>query len=352
MSNPRFFNPKKLGIFCLLVALSFGRIQAADPAIAVAPPQDNSSSNDTLRALLQLQQELHETQLAIERNSLEAKNARQEAQNASILDAAAMSNRLAAIEESVRAQQESVRAQHATEVDAVKSTNRLLLAVIGVFAAIGFLAALLTAYFQLRAVNRLTDISTALSSGRGLAYPSAAALGMSENGALANGTVEQVNSRLVNLLQHLEKRVVELEQTTATPLKEALNGNGNGEPHSHPELALDSTPSEKTDQITRLIERGQALLGEQPEEAVRSFDEVLAMEPNHAEALVKKGTALEKLRQPQEALECYDRAIAADSTLTIAYLHKGGLCSRLEKYGEAMECYERALHTQEKKRAA
>ncbi len=336
MSNPRFFNPKKLGIFCLLFALAFGRIQAADPSVTMTAPQDASGSNDTLRALLQLQQELHETQLAIERNNLEAKNA-------TIQDAAAMSNRLAAIEE-------SVRNQHASEVDAARSTNRLLLAVIGVFAAIGFIAALFTAYFQVRAVNRLTDISTALSTGRGLAFPATAALGLTENGSLSNGSVEQTNSRLVGLIQRLEKRVIELEQSTGTPLKEALNGNG--EPQLHPELALDSIPTEKADRITQLIERGQALLSEQPEEAVRSFDEVLAIEPNNAEALVKKGTALEKLRHPQEALECYDRAIAADSTLTIAYLHKGGLCSRLEKYSEAMECYERALHTQEKKRAA
>jgi len=345
MSNPRFFNPKKLGIFCLLLALSFGRLQAADPSATTAPPQDNSGSNDTLRALLQLQQELHDTQLAIERNRLEA-------QNASIQDGVAMSNRLAAIEESVRTQHASELAQRATELDAVRRTNHLLLAVIGVFAAMGFVAALFTAYFQLRAVNRLTDISTAISSGRGLPFPSAAGFGLAEAGSLPNGSVEQANSRLVGLIQHLEKRVIELEQTSAAPLKEALNGNGHGEPQSHPELALDSTPNEKADRINRLIERGQAFLGQQPEEAVRAFDEVLALEPNHAEALVKKGTALEKLRQPQEALECYDRAIAADSTLTIAYLHKGGLCSRLEKYGEAMECYERALHTQEKKRAA
>ncbi|HXS67792.1 MAG TPA: tetratricopeptide repeat protein [Candidatus Polarisedimenticolia bacterium] len=330
---------------CLLLALSVAPVRAADSSTTIAAPAETTGTNDTLRALLALQEELHETQLAIEKNRLEAERSRLEAQNANLQGSVAMSNRLAAIEQ-------SVLAQHASEVDALRSTNRFLLAVIGIFAAIGFVAALFTAYFQLRAVNRLTDISTAISAGRTLGLPPAATAGLSENAAaaLANGSVEQANSRLIGLVQHLEKRVIELEQTTALPLKESSNGHG--EPQGHPELALDSTPSEKTAQIGRLLERGQSLLSEQPEDAVRAFNEVLAIQPNHAEALVKKGTALEKMRQPQEALECYDRAIAADSSLTIAYLHKGGLCSRLEKYGEAMECYERALHTQEKKRAA
>jgi tetratricopeptide (TPR) repeat protein len=156
----------------------------------------------------------------------------------------------------------------------------------------------------------------------------------------------------MNLVQHLEKRIAELEQTSALPLKESTAPD-NGNMPTHPELALDATADEKPGQIAKLLGQGQLLLSnDRPEEAIASFDEVLALDPNHAEALVKKGTALEKLRQPQEALEYYDRAIAVDGSLTIAYLHKGGLCSRLEKYGEAMECYERALHTQEKKRAA
>jgi len=83
------------------------------------------------------------------------------------------------------------------------------------------------------------------------------------------------------------------------------------------------------------------------EEALVCFDEALAVEPNNAEALVKKGTALERLRKLNEAIECYDRAIAADNSMTIAYLYKGGLFNRMERFGEALECYEMALKTQE-----
>lgn len=76
----------------------------------------------------------------------------------------------------------------------------------------------------------------------------------------------------------------------------------------------------------------------------------LAIDANHAEAQVKKGAALERLRKLDEAIVCYDRAIAADGSLTIAYLHKGGLFNRMEHFNEALECYEQALRTQESRR--
>jgi tetratricopeptide (TPR) repeat protein len=344
MSTPRFLNRKTLAVFCLFFALPLANLRAADAAAPVIPSSlENPASNDVLRAYLQVQEQLHDTQLAVERS-------RQEAQAAAAQDATALSNRLQAIEQ-------SLLAQRASESETARHTNNLLLTIVGIFAVVGFAAALLTAYFQWRAVSRLADISTALAASRGLAFPAAAALAAGEHEALTNGSVEQSNTRLIGLVQQLEKRIAELEQTAVLPLQEvtpSTNDNGGGEEslQSHPELALDSASDGKSTQTARLLERGQGLLNERPEEALSVFDEILASDPNNAEALVKKGTALEKMRQPQEALECYDRAIAADGSLTIAYLHKGGLCSRLEKYGEAMECYERALHTQEKKRAA
>ena len=88
---------------------------------------------------------------------------------------------------------------------------------------------------------------------------------------------------------------------------------------------------------------------QQPDKALECFEVALGLEPEHAEALVKKGGALEKLGRTDEAIACYDHAIAADETLTIAHLHKGGLFNRLARYDEALRCYEQALRTQEKK---
>jgi len=341
MSLRHFLNLRKLGILCVLFALSVANLRAAaSDAAAVngALPAPDSGSNEALRAYLQLQEQIHDTQLTIERNRLQA-------QAAAAQQEAAFSNRLQAL-------QETLVAQRANELEEAHRANQLLLTVIEVFAVVGFAAVLLTVYFQSRAVSRLADISTALSASRGLALSPSVALTLDEKDALASGSVEQSNARLVNLVQHLEKRIAELELTTAVSLSDSAP-SANGDADAHPELALSSGADDQTARIAKLLEQGQAHLNsERPEEAIAAFDQVLALEPNHAEALVKKGTALEKLRQPQDALEYYDRAIAADASLTIAYLHKGGLCSRLEKYGEAMECYERALHTQEKKRAA
>ena len=101
--------------------------------------------------------------------------------------------------------------------------------------------------------------------------------------------------------------------------------------------------------VANLLAEGQKLIeAHEPEKALECFDMALAMQPKHAEALVKKGGALEKLDRLDEAIACYDRAIEADNSLAIAYLQKGGLFNRLARYDEALQCYEQALRTQEK----
>lgn len=340
MSNARLYL-KKLGVCCLLAALAFLNVKAADTnnSPTTAPPEESSVSNEALRSYLQLQEEIHATQLAIERN-------RQEAQAAAAQDSITLSNHLQAIEQ-------SLLVQRAAEVADTQRTIHLLLLIIGLFAIAGFAVALPTAYLQWRAVSRLAEISAALPALRPLPAASAsAALGLGEHEVFAHGFVEQSNARLIALVEHLERRIGELEHSTTLPLKDSA-ASGNGETQKSLQAIPDSRKEEHAGRIASLMEQGQSLLNaERVEEAIACFDEILALAPNHAETLVKKGTALEKLRQPQEALECYDRAISADGSMTIAYLHKGGLCNRLERYGEAMDCYERALHTQEKKRAA
>ena len=75
MSNPRFFMLKKLGILAVLLALSFANLRAATGDTPAAPasnlPPLDSGSNEALRAYLQLQEQIHDTQLAIERNRMD-----------------------------------------------------------------------------------------------------------------------------------------------------------------------------------------------------------------------------------------------------------------------------------------
>jgi tetratricopeptide (TPR) repeat protein len=344
MRNPRFLSVLKLGILCVFFTLSFANLQAATNSLGEALPPPDSSSNEALRAYLQLQEQIRETQLTIERERLQA-------QTAAALQATALSNQLAS---RLQAIEESLATQRTTDLAEAQRTSHMLMGVLAIFATVGFAAVLLMVYFQSRAVTRLADISTALAARRDLGFPALPAIELAERDALPNdSSVEHSNARLIGLVHHLEKKIAELEQTANPPLKEAQVSTGVMETQSRPQPELNAAAHDKPAQFLKSLERGQALLGsDRPEEALACFEEVLTAEPNNAEALVKKGAALEKMRQPQEALECYDRAIAANSSLTIAYLHKGGLCSRLEKYGEAMECYERALHTQEKKQAA
>jgi tetratricopeptide (TPR) repeat protein len=342
MRNPRFLSALKLGIVCVLFMLSFANIQAATNFLGETLPPPDSGSNEALRAYLQLQEQIRETQLTIERERLQA-------QASAIQQAMTLSNRLQAIEE-------SLHVQRANDLEEAQRTSHMLMGVLAIFATVGFAAVLLMVYFQSRAVTRLADISTTLAGRRDVAFPAMPAIDLGERDALAAGdsSVEQSNARLLGLVHHLEKKIAELEQTANLPIKETqVVTSPVIEVPSKPQPELHVAVQDKTAQFTKSLERGQSLLAaDRPEDALACFEEVLAAEPNNAEALVKKGTALEKMRQPQEALECYDRAIAANNSLTIAYLHKGGLCSRLEKYGEAMECYERALHTQEKTQAA
>src|SRR5215831_16634657 len=148
---------------CLLLVLQLFNLAAADTSNAPAattPPQESSSSNESLRAFLQLQEQIHDTQLAIERNS-------QEARAAAAQDAMTLSNHLQAIQQA--------------ELADAQRTNHLLLLIVGLFAAIGFGAAVLTAYFQWRALSRLAEISTSLPAVRGLpGIPTTPALGLSE----------------------------------------------------------------------------------------------------------------------------------------------------------------------------
>jgi tetratricopeptide (TPR) repeat protein len=210
----------------------------------------------------------------------------------------------------------------------------LLLA--GIVAGAVFLAVLLAAYLQTRALRRFAEIAQALPMNQALQLAGVPAAPL-----LGNGTAE-ANARLTVTIERLEKRIRELEGGQST--KPALTaGNAAGA----------AGTSAATGNIEALLAKGQSLLNAgQAAAAVACFDTALALDPQHTEVLVKKGAALEKLAKLDDAIACYDRAIAADGGLTIAYLYKGGVFNRLERYHEALACYEQALKTQERAPAA
>jgi tetratricopeptide (TPR) repeat protein len=211
---------------------------------------------------------------------------------------------------------------------------------------VGFIAMLLTAYLQWRAVNRLSEFGALIAGAGRLAL---SAPGQSEPHLVTGGAADQANTRLFGALNRLEHRIHELEHTGQLPIADKAARATVAQPPAHDHLPENNGAESSQSHVALLLAKGQSLLSlDKAGEALACYDEILKLEPNHPEALVKKGLALEQLRQVDDALVCYDRAIAADGSLTIAYLQKGGLFNRLERYEEALQCYEQALRTQEK----
>jgi len=227
-----------------------------------------------------------------------------------------------------------------------------------VFAAVGLLAVLATAWVQWRAVSRLAGWSGPPPALPALAQAAPlAALGPGSGPLVTTSSAESANLRLLAVIEKLEKRIQELEHiafpavVTATPPDAAAPGPPDATAgESSGEDAAKAAAARKAAQLELLLAKGQTLLDlDRTEEALACFDGALELEPEHPEALVKKGAALERGRKLDEAIACYDRAIAADRAFTMAYLHKGGLCNRLARHEEALKCYEDALKTQERK---
>ncbi len=280
---------------------------------------------DAANGLLQVQQQLHDTQLAIERN-------RQQVEAETRRNAVDLATRIDALQQIVAAQRQG-------EITAVQKTQQLILIMGGIVGALGLAVLLVVAYLQWRAVSRLVKLFS-LHQGEFVLDQDRMAPSL-----MAGAGVAQSNAQLFSMVDHLEKRILELKQATRAPLHETAATAAVHETNGAPKTA-----SDRDECIANLIDEGQVLMtANEPQKALECFDVALGLHPKHAEALVKKGGALEKLGRLDEAIVCYDQAIEADGGMTIAYLHKGGLFNRLSRYDEALQCYERALQTQEKK---
>jgi hypothetical protein len=358
-------------ILCVMAAaVNAPSTQAAEGAagLSATGKVDDVISPET-RGLLQLQQQVRETQIAVDRNRKESTESALQTTEALTVDMKAtteLANRMRTLEE-------SLNTQRSHELDLMQGQNRTMLIVAGVFATFGFVALFMMGYFQWRTVSRLAEISAILPPS-GFPLPAQRlrpALMSGDSVISAPAHTQNDNSGLLETIARLQTRIQELEHAS---IPHRTNGHGehdeeaavtdalgNGQPaqvdanrtaeHILPSAAGTKDTAESAGVMSQLT-KGQSLLDiDKAEEALACFEEALVLEPDHAEALVKKGAALERLRKLNEAIDCYDRAIKADSTMTIAYLYKGGLCNRMERFNEALQCYEQALRTQEKRAA-
>ncbi len=264
-------------------------------------------TNDAVaNGYLQIQQQLHVTQLAIEAN-------RQLAAEESQKNADALAARLQSLEK-------TVELQRASDTDAARKTQQLTLLVAGGFGIAGLGILLLMVYFQWRAFSQIAQISA--QQHLAIAHASE----VHQLAAPGRATVEVSNARLLDVVSQLEKKIADLESGSRL---------------------LAATPGEKT---ADLLADGQRFLDDdQPQKALEVLNHFLAAQPDHTEALAYKATALELLGRLNEALACCDQALAKTPAFKPALLQKGGLLNKLNRHAEAIDCFEKALLAQEKK---
>jgi tetratricopeptide (TPR) repeat protein len=316
---------------CAGLVLSVQLLAAQTNSISPPAPAD-AAAQSTLSGYLQIQAQLHDTQTAIENNRAEAAAAAQR-------NADAMAARIHSLEQ-------SIDAQRASDVNSAQKTQQLTLSLVAAFGSAGLAIMLLMVYFQWRVVKRLVDLPV-------LQPQLLAAASVQSPPLVANAAVGESNARLFGAVDHLQQRILELEQGVRAALPEKNPPATNGSPKiSEPKNGA-AASNDREECVANLITEGQAMLdANNAEKALDCFDVALGLDAKHVEALVKKGGALEKLGRTDEAIACYDRAIEANNSATNAYLQKGGLFNRLARYDEALQCYELALRTQEKTPAA
>ncbi len=310
-------------VCCLLLAGKASAQTAAGDTVGA-----ESDAQAVLRSNLRLQEQLNTALRAIEQ-------ARQDSEFSAKKNADVFADRLNSVEKNLSLQRDR-------DLETMRHSNQFVLIAASALAVVGILALLGTTFFQIRAMNRMAEIGTLFSTHFPL--DSSRVLGNSNGSSVVPArlnSAEQASARLLATIEHLEKRIHELD-ASAQPTTRILNG----------EKAA-ANRLESSNGVLALIARGETLLSDgDAEQAMACFDEALTLEPSNPDLFLKKGAALEALRRMPEALETYDRAIATNPSMTVAYLYKGGVLNRLQRFTEAMECYERALRTHPKNTAA
>jgi tetratricopeptide (TPR) repeat protein len=81
---------------------------------------------------------------------------------------------------------------------------------------------------------------------------------------------------------------------------------------------------------------------ERYQDAVESYNEALALDPNYGDAWNECGTALAYLGRYEESVESYDRALLVNSNNASTWYNRGNVLVNLERNQEAVESYDRA----------
>jgi len=342
----RFFAASVL-IFSLFLNGTRGLAQTIGEPNPGAISNTNTEISDAqalLRSNLLVQEQLHNALRAIEQ-------ARQDADAAAKRNADIFNERLSGLEK-------SLAEQRAVDLESMRNSNRSILMAGSILGAVGILALLCTAFFQVRALNRVAEVGSLISSTIPPNVPRELGPGDSMS-PVRLGSAEQSNVRFITAIEQLEKKIHQLDsvnlhssfqpEAPKPAATKSAHNSGSGLTDRNGRALNGSETSEIAARVNLLLTEGQALLdGGDADNALVYFEQALDIEPNNTDALLKKGATLEALRKMTEAIETYDRVIATDSSITVAYLYKGGVLNRLQRFAEAMECYEQALKTHPK----
>jgi tetratricopeptide (TPR) repeat protein len=83
--------------------------------------------------------------------------------------------------------------------------------------------------------------------------------------------------------------------------------------------------------------RGDALRAlKRLDEALASYEEALAIEPDHVEALGSRGNVLSELKRLEEALVSYDRALAVRPDYVEALGNRADILAALKRFEEPL----------------
>lgn len=308
-------------------------------AVAVTGIVDNAwisrdagtNTQRLLDAILRLETGIASNRAAINQSAMEYRFA-------SASNAAAFARSAESLKDTFEARHQALADQSARELDLIRSGNQLMLKGAAAFAGVACLIMITITYFQWRTGRVWSELSASLAR-RSLGVPSGFLAGPGDPHA-GPDQVAHVNQRLLGALEHLERRLEQLEQSVRPVLRpEAAGAGGNG--------GRKAAEAGGSPEVAEMLREGQARLRQNDlEAALACFDQALTVRPDSGDALVRKGVVLERMQRTNEAFGCYDRAIALAESPALAYLHKGSLCNRLERYKEALDCYEKALQSQ------
>lgn len=171
-----------------LLSLVLYSVSQASLAAETNPPPTASQTEETntqavAEAYLQLQEQLRATQVAIEQNHEEIR--------------AAAAQSAEAFSKALQTLQEGFAAQRARDLEAMQQSNKFILFMVSIFAAMGFLSMLVISYSQWRMSKGLAEISAALPVVLGLgAGSTVAALGPGQPSKLRQlGATERAEMR-------------------------------------------------------------------------------------------------------------------------------------------------------------